>query len=65
MKKYLATLIICLTATVSTFALYNTNYYNKYGSSIGFSTTTSNYVGGTTTKYYDVYGSSIGFSYDW
>ena len=67
MKKLFVTMIVCMMATASSFAQYTTNYYNRYGSSIGSSTTRSNYGGGTTTTYYDSYGSSIGSSssYDW
>ena len=58
MKKLFVTFVICLTATVSSFAQYNTSYYNQYGSSIGSSTTRSNYGGGSTTNYYNQYGGS-------
>ena len=55
-------MVICLMATVSSFAQYNTSYYNQYGGSIGSSTTRQNYGGGTTTTYYDQYGNSLGTS---
>jgi hypothetical protein len=42
-----------------------TDYYDKYGGSIGSSTTRENYGGGTTTTYYDAYGNTIGSSSDW
>ena len=42
-----------------------TNYYDKYGGSIGSSTTRENYGGGTTTTYYDAYGNNIGSSNNW
>ena len=41
-----------------------TNYYDKYGGSIGSSTTRQNYGGGTTTNYYDQYGGYLGSSYN-
>ena len=62
MKKILATLAVCMVASVSTFAQYTTNYYNQYGASTGSATTRSNYGGGTTTNYYDQYGRSVGSS---
>ena len=62
MKKSVFAFVICLMATVSGYAQHTTNYYNKYGSSIGSSTTRSNYGGGYTTDYYDQYGRSIGSS---
>ena len=52
-------------SVIAANAQYNTNCYNQYGSSIGSSTTRSNYGGGTTTTYYDAYGNSLGSSYDW
>lgn len=62
MKKYLVTFAVCMIASVSTFALYTTNYYNQYGASTGIATTRSNYGGGYTTNYYDQYGRSEGSS---
>ena len=35
MKKLFVTFVICLMATVSSFAQHNISYYNRYGSSIG------------------------------
>ena len=49
-------------ARASSFAQYTTNYYNRYGSSIGSSTTRSNYGGSSTTNYYNQYGGSTGSS---
>ena len=31
MKKLFVSIVICLMATVSCFAQYNTSYYNQYG----------------------------------
>ena len=64
MKKLMMTLMAVVFA-IAANAQYNTNCYNQYGSSIGLSTTRSNYGGGTTTTYYDAYGNSLGSSYDW
>ena len=62
MKKLFVTMIVCMMATASSFAQNTTNYYNRYGSSIGSSTTRSNYGGSSTTNYYNQYGGSIGSS---
>ena len=41
------------------------NYYDKNGMSKGYSTTYSNYGGGSTTTYYNEYGGVIGTCTDW
>jgi hypothetical protein len=64
MKKVMMTLM-AVVFTIAANAQYTTNYYNQYGSSIGSSTTHSNYGGGTTTTYYDAYGNTIGSSSGW
>lgn len=64
MKKLFITMMVAMIA-IAANAQYSTNYYNKYGGSIGSSTTHSNYGGGTTTTYYDAYGNNIGSSSDW
>lgn len=48
MKKLFITMMVAMIA-IAANAQYSTNYYNQYGSSIGSSTTHSNYGGGTTT----------------
>lgn len=55
MKKILATLAVCMIASVSTFAQYTTNYYDQYGRSTGSSTTLFFYGGISTTSYHDRY----------
>ena len=62
MKKLFVTMIVCMMATVSSYAQYTTNYYNQYGGNIGSSTTRSNYNGGYTTDYYNQYGGYVGSS---
>ena len=61
MKKVMMTLMAVVFA-IAANAQYSTNYYNRYGGSIGSSTTRSNYNGGTTTDYYDKYGGYLGSS---
>lgn len=62
MKKFFATAVICILASVSCFAQYSTTYHNQYGSTTGIATTTSNYGGGTTTTFKDSYGSITGIA---
>ena len=52
--------LVAVVFAIAAKAQYNTNYYNQYGSSIGSSTTRSNYGGGYTTNYYDQYGGNTG-----
>ena len=61
MKKIIASIVISFMATVSCFAQYNTTYNNKYGGTIGTSST-SRSNGVTTTSYYNRYGGRIGTS---
>ena len=60
MNKIILSIIFCMIATISSFAQYTTTYRNSYGSTIGTSSTRSNYGGGTTTTYSDAYGRTIG-----
>ncbi len=43
MKKIILTLVVSMIAAVSGFAQYNVTYRNQYGSTIGTSSTSSNY----------------------
>lgn len=64
MKRYIMTLIAAIIA-ITAKAKYNTNYYNLHGSSIGSSSTRSNYGVGTTANYYHQYGNNPGSSLGW
>ena len=60
MKKIIMTLVVSMIAAVSGFAQYNVTYRNQYGSTIGTSSTSSNYGGGYSTSYRDQYGRCTG-----